>query len=164
MNKLAADAVRAVHVLVKLLTKPRLIPRCDVPLFLQLVLTVSERACVAVGTALRAHPALAQLRLNFQFVISRHDAAVSAERERIVLVQQRPLVMSSIIRQERVNIVHRVIIVVFGKRTRCELIVSHEFHFELLLLFDLFFDAADSIVQFVLAPAVGVLVWRAVLL
>ena len=93
MNELAADPVRTVHVLMELLTQPRLVSRCYMPLFLQLVLTVGKRACITVVTMLRAHPALAQLCLYLQLVVPRHDTAVAAEREWVVL-EQRLLALS----------------------------------------------------------------------
>ena len=50
---------------------------------LQLLLSVSEGAAISVRTLLVLKPSLAQLGLDFEFVVLAHDAAVVLEGKRV---------------------------------------------------------------------------------
>lgn len=79
MNELATDTVWTVLVFVKLLTKFSLVPRGNVFLFLKLMLAVSKCASISVWAVLCLDPTLAQLGLDFEFVVPRHNATIAFE-------------------------------------------------------------------------------------
>ena len=91
MNELTADAIRAILVFVKLLTKFSFVSRRNMLLFLQLMFAMSECTSIAVGAGLFLDPALAQLCLDFELVVPGHDATISFKSKWILAHSERIL-------------------------------------------------------------------------
>ena len=69
MDELASVSVWAILVLVKLLTQLRFVPRWHVLLLLQLTLSMSKSAGIAIRTASFLLEGAAELCLYFDFVV-----------------------------------------------------------------------------------------------
>ena len=83
---MAAVPVGTIELLVVLLAQLRLVSGGYMLFLLKFVFTVGECTLIAVRTFLVLLPAFAEFGLDFELVVLREDAAVTLEREGVVLL------------------------------------------------------------------------------